>query len=169
MSDSMMKALAQAAREATQTATEIETLEEALSSKKMFLKNLISETIPSYMDALGCASFETADFEVSVKSDVKGTLPKGANHQRAIDWLNEHGGGEIIKTQIVIPFDKSQHNIACDLAGELEGKGYNATLGSTVHPQTLAAWGRERLKSGESFEPEIIGLFVERKAVVKIK
>lgn len=169
--DGLMRATATAAREAAKFAQQIEEMEDALSGMKSRLKNLLSETIPGFMDALGVGAFETNDLEITIKSGVKGTLPKNEDKRRAaIDWLAANGGSEIIQTEIVVPLGKKHHNIAEEIKNTITSNyEVEVELGSTVHPQTLCAWARERLASGESFEPEVLGVFVERKAVIRVK
>jgi hypothetical protein len=47
-------------------------------------------------------------------------------------------------------------------------EGYDPELGSTVHPQTLMSFVRDKLRAGDPVEPDKLGCFVGRKAKVKL-
>ena len=106
---------------------------------------------------------------IKVEDFVSGSLPKeSGKRDAAIKWLEANDGGDIIKNEISLSFEKSQHNEALALASDIRAQGYEVDVTSGVHPQTLMAWARERLKGGEALEPETLGLFVGRKASYKV-
>lgn len=91
---------------------------------------------------------------------VSGALPKDPEKLAvAIRWLEDNGGGPNIKSELSVPFSKSQHNEALSIRAELEEKGYAPTLTSSVHASTLQAFARERLNRGETVPFATLGLY----------
>ena len=77
------------------------------------------------------------------------------------------GGADLIKTKVTVSFGRSGHNEAIALQHDLRAKGHAAELASDVHAQTLMAFAREKLKSGEPVDADKLGLFVGRTTQLK--
>ncbi len=131
--------------------------------------HLKTTVIPEALAKAGVGGFTLTDgTEVSIGDFVSGSLPKDpARRDRAVQALVEMDGEALIKTKVVVEFPRSGHNEALSLRGELEAKGYTATATSDVHPQTLMAFAREKLKNGEPLDTEALGLFVGRTTKLK--
>lgn len=143
-------------------------LEEDLAAAKKQLNNLNTTVIPDMMAELGMEECTQRGWKVKVGEFVSGSLPKDeARLNQAIRWLEEHDAGELIKTSLSVIFTKSQHNEALSLAGQIEQQGFAPNVSSTVHPQTLMAFARERLKNGEDLDTEVLGLYTGRVAKFK--
>jgi hypothetical protein len=95
-------------------------------------------------------------------SDEEGKAKRAA----AIRWLEENGAVNLIKTDLVVSFDKSQHNVALDTQQMLIERGLPASITSGVHPMSLQAFVKEALKNGDEIPLELLGLDAGR--VVKI-
>lgn len=131
--------------------------------------HLKTVVIPEALAKAGVGGMTLTDgTQVEVADFVAGSLPKdAARRDRAIAELAETGGEALIKTRVVVEFPRSGHNEALSLRAELEAQGYLATAASDVHPQTLAAFAREKLKNGEPINAEALGLFVGRTTKIK--
>lgn len=156
----------------------IKGLEEMLSSLNARKTELKTKSIPDAMAMLGSGEWQGDEPDedgkvpkVVMDDFVSGSLPKDpAAREMAISWLEENGGGELLKTEISATFGKSEHNSALDVFGTLskmaEEMGFQLTMDSGCHPQTYLAFMREKLKGGESVPVEKLGLFVGRVAKV---
>jgi hypothetical protein len=146
----------------------VDQMEEDLGAAKKQLNTLNTQIIPDMMAELGMEEVTQRGWKIKVGEFVSGSLPKDEQaKQRAIDWLIEHDAGELIKTKLSVDFSRSQHNEALSLAHEIEQQGFAPNVDSTVHPQTLAAFARERLKNGEPLDTEVLGLYTGRVAKFK--
>jgi len=162
-----IKALAQRAVELEGS---IKNLEEALKVQKSDLHSLRTKALPDAFSEVGMNQFSLDD-GTSIKIDdfVAGSLPKDEERRaEAIEALEQIGGGDLMKDDLSVSFNKSQHNEALSLKAQLEKSGFPVKLGTNVHASTLQAFVREKLKSGEEVDYEKIGCYVGRIAKIKI-
>lgn len=150
---------------------EIAALDDLLSAKNKRAHAIKTALLPDAMAELGLTSFALeSGHEIKVEDFVSGSLPKDEEKRaKAIKHLTDIDGEPLISNVIEAEFEKNQHNEALSVAEELRQKGFDVTVKSTVHPQTLMAFVREKLHNGEPVEPETLGLFVGRKAKVAVK
>lgn len=140
-------------------------MEEDLKAAKQQLNLLNTQIIPDMMAELGMDEVTQRGWKIKVGEFVSGSLPKEEDRKAsAIRWLEANDGGELLKTSLSVTFSRSQHNEALNLAGQIEEAGFAPQVESTVHPQTLAAFARERLKNGEPIDTEVLGLYTGRVA-----
>lgn len=158
------------ARRAVDLEATVKDLEEALKHQKGALNDIKTKLLPDAMASVGQTKFTADDgSEISIEDFVAGSLPKDPlKRQAALLELETNGGDGIIKNEIVLEFEKKQHNEALALAEELHDRGYDAKVKSNVHPQTLMAFVREKLRNGEKVEAEKLGCFVGRVAKIKL-
>ena len=153
--------------------SEVSTLKRELESREKLLSDFKTRRVPDALDAVNQAGFTLASgvFEgvsVEVAPFVSGTLPKAPEARtEAMEWLTENDGADLIKSVLTIRFEKSQHSEALDLVGRLREEGYACEFASDVHPQSLLAYARERLKEGEDLATDVLGLFIGRVAKLK--
>lgn len=146
----------------------VDQMEADLGAAKQALNTLNTQVIPDMMAELGMEEVTQRGWKIKVGEFVSGSLPKDpAGRQKAIDWLTEHDAGELLKTSLSMDFSRNQHNEALALAADLERTGLAPKVDSTVHPQTLLAFARERLKNGEPLDTEALGLYTGRVAKFK--
>ena len=127
---------------------DITAAELALKETKERARVLREESIPSAMQELGMQSFRLSSGEqVTVKQDVYASIPV-ASRGEAFEWLEEHGFGGLIKTELALHFSKGEAEQAEALAAQLRVEGVQPELERAVHPQTLKAFLREQLESG---------------------
>ena len=88
--------------------------------------------------------------------------------QAAFNWLEEHGHGDLIKTDVTLSYAREDREEAKEMAEDLRIRGYTPQLKEGVHAQTLSAWLREQIEDRHHFPPlETIGGSVGR--VVRLK
>jgi len=146
----------------------VDQMEEDLKAAKQQLNLLNTSIIPDMMTEIGMEKVTQRGWEIKVTDFVSGSLPKDdVRKALAIRWLEENEAGELLKTALSVDFSRSQHNEALDLAGKIKDQGFAPKIDSTVHPQTLMAFARERIKSGEPIDTEVLGLYTGRVAKYK--
>jgi hypothetical protein len=151
--------------EAYQLEQAVEQLEGDLKATKAAAHNLKTKVIPDMMAEIGITELAGEGWRIKLGDVVSGSLPSDPERrEKAINWLEDHGGGDLIKTGVSLTFSKSQHNEALSVAEELREKGLEPKVDSTVHPQSLAAFARERMKNGEEIDTETLGLYTARVA-----
>lgn len=158
-------------------AEELVTLEKQITEVELLLKKLNGRAnelkisiIPDKMAEVGLNDFTMTDgTRLKVEDFVSGSLPKDpVRRAQAIAALEQVGGARIIRNEINLEFEKSQHNEAMALADELRGKGFAAEVKSGVHPQTYLAFIRECMRNGEAVDADKLGVFIGRKTKVEM-
>jgi hypothetical protein len=143
-------------------------MEEDLRMTKAALYKAANYTVPDLMGELQLEQLSFKGFNVKVSEFVTGSLPKDPEKRAAgIKWLEAHDGAGLIKTEISLAFAKSQHNEALSIVGKLQEEGYAPLVESGVHASTLKAYARQRIRDGDDIDPETLGLFVGKVAVLK--
>lgn len=159
--------LARAAVDLSRTIVELET---SLSEATKRYNSLRHVDIPDAMSEAGLESFKLpSGEEVTTDDFVSGSLPKDPEKRDvAIALLEQYGGAGLIKTEVSLKFSKAEHDRAVKLATQLQKRGLPAEVASSVHAQSLMAFGRERLRNGENTDWEKLGLFAGRIAKFKV-
>jgi hypothetical protein len=170
-SGDQLKSIEQLASHAYELVQLIDTHEAALKAAKAELAELTHKAIPDAMAAAGTSSFTTdKGVKVTIKDIVAGTLPKDETKRRqALDWIETHGGTSIIKGTIVAEFERGEGNLQKknETAEALANLHVPFIEQESIHPQTLAAFAREKIKNAEEVPLELLGLWAGRQAVIK--
>lgn len=148
-------------------------LERNLNEAKQHLRQMKTVELPDLMAECGLSEFKHAETgaKLKVESFVSGSLPKEPDkRQAAIEELNRIGGEAIalLKTTVVLTFDKKQHNQALALVADLTEAGYEPKIMSDIHPQTLMAFGRECLRKGVNAALDKLGLYSGKTTDIKL-
>lgn len=181
---------------------EISRLEAQLETKKARRKVLTDEELPAYMLKIGQDSVGLPEFGVDLVLENYTHANIAADweperRQAAFDWLEEHGHGDLVKTEFTILFPRFMLPAARWLAEHVRtlrpvigiteekvtGKGKSkvvskvivereveipeAVVGLGVPWNTLTAWAKGQLKAGEELPLEVLGVTVGQ--IVKIK
>ena len=146
-----------------------EDLEDNLADVKRRLNSLKTVELPDLMAECGMSEFKSeTGFKITIDDFVSGTLPKDdVRREAAINWLENNGAATLIKTELAMAFEKTQHNEALSIKAELEQKGYAVSAKMGVHPQTLIAHVKERLRQGDEIPLDVLGLYAGRVAKIK--
>jgi hypothetical protein len=151
--------------EALQLEGLINQMESDLKAAKGALNKLKAKVIPDMMVEVGVSELAGEGWRIKLADVVSGSIPSDPDKRaRAISWLEENGGGDLIKTGLSLTFGRSQHNEALSVAGGLTEQGFDPVVTSTVHPQSLQAFARERLRNGEEIDTEVLGLYTAQVA-----
>jgi hypothetical protein len=153
----------------------VDETETVLSQLKEKARHLSEEVIPQMFDTNNITYLQVHDdsgeFSVSIKEDVKASLPKEDPIKRlqALDWLSNHGGGEMIVDTVTM------ENPTIAVIDRLNEEGVDYSRKQDVNSTSLAAWFREKLgiKKGtipsldRSELPTCMNVYAYRKTVLK--
>lgn len=165
-----LKSIEELVNRASKLSKAIEELEASLVVHKKELHDLTHKKIPDLMSEAGTLSFETVSgVKVQVKDVVSGSIPKSEPERTiALKWIERNGGKDIIKSQLVCDFEKGDGNLrkknqAAELLADM---GVAFEDKESVHPKTLEAFAREKLRNGEELPADLLGLYLGRMAKI---
>jgi hypothetical protein len=135
----------------------VEEAESALKHAKELARILREETIPSAMQELGIEKLELSTGQkITISQEVYASIP-AAGKDEAHRWLENNGFGGLIKVGVTTQYGKGERAEALTLFNELHGRGLSAKLDESVHPQTLKAFLKEQISSGNNVPLELFG------------
>jgi hypothetical protein len=165
--DNGLKSIAQVARLVRDKEDQVRILEEQLKEVKRQLLKLSDEDLPALLQEVGVNSFTLDDgSKVEVKTTY-GAHIKAENKQAAFEWLRSEGYDDIIKNIVSCQFGRGEDNNASDFFDFALKSGFNPDQKTDVHPQTLKAFVRERVETGDEFPMELFGAYVGQRATIK--
>ena len=159
--------VAKKAKEIAELEAQIAQAEEFLKIAKKDLLKKTDEDLPALMQELGIQSFTLDD---GSKIDVKptyGAYIKLDDRRMAFDWLRDNGFDDIIKNTISCTFGRGEDDKANSFKAVAENEGLYPEQKEDIHAQTLKAWVRERVETGDSFPMELFGAYVGQRAFIK--
>ena len=148
--------------------TELDKLENQVKEKKKELRHIQEKLLPEALDQLNLTEMALPEGgKVSVKSDMSISVPKGRIGE-ITKWLREQGHGDIIKSEVSVPFAKGQGNMVGDLKSYLSDIGLSCEETQSVASGTLKALLKEQLEAGDlNKDLNFFGAFAWKKAIVK--
>lgn len=160
--------IAKLAEEQLAVEQEIDDLEDKVVDAKKRLKVISELKIPEKMDALGLSKYETTSgIHVSVKEDIRGTLPAEKRPQ-GFAWMEANGAGALIKSNVVVPYGRNEIDKAGQLVETLQAEGRLANLDRKVEAMTLTSFIKEQLTAGKDIPLDIFSVYRQRVAKVKV-
>lgn len=157
--ESDLQAIRRLAAELVAANRTAEEAEKAFDRAKDRVRQLAEKEIPELMSRAGQRSgLVTADgIRVDVKDVVRANIPV-SRRDEAYDWLDAHGEGGMIKRAIEVPFGQDSEKDVLVQLDVLRESYPDARVTKKIESSTLAAWVRERLRSGESVPDELISV-----------
>jgi hypothetical protein len=162
---------------ATQAKTQemaVTQLTNALAEAKRLLDKTLTRDLPELMDSAGIPSITVSHlgwtFTVSVKTFYSASIGAKWDEERrkaAFKWLEDHGHGSLIKTEVAVQFPRDDRDMVTPFIGQLDDMGYTYMLKEGVHSGTLTAWLKEMASSGQIPPLDVIGGYIERQATIK--
>jgi hypothetical protein len=141
-----------------------EELEQQLKQVNAALRELESKDIPELLLLAGVKKFTTTDgTEVSYGTAYYGR----ADTPEAIEWLNTHGHGGLVKHEFKVPIAASDAAAAKALNKYLAQAGYSFEEKEYVHSSTMKAWLKEQISAGAPLPTELFSVFTEYVTRVK--
>jgi hypothetical protein len=120
------------------------------------------------MEEMGVERVDVDGVTVSVKMKVHASIPVDRRGE-AFAWLRSEGLDDIIKNDVVLTFGKGEDNIAGDVVGMLQERGFDPETKTHIHSSTLRAFVKERVENGKPIDLDMFGAFVADTAEIKRK
>jgi len=137
----------------------IDELEQKLAEEKKALLKLTDEDLPAMFLELGLNSLTLDDgSQVEVKQTYGASI-RVDNRDAAYDWLRDNGYDDIIKNTVACSFGRGEDELAQQFSEFAVKQGFDA--------QTLRAFIKERVESGDAFPMELFGAWVGQRATIK--
>ena len=162
------KSMSQLVKQVTQLDKKIDDWEGQIKILKDQRKRITHDRIPGLMDEMGVEKIEVEGASVSCKPVVHASIPV-PRKEEAFAWLRENGLDGIIKNDVVVTFGKGEDNIAGNLVGQLQEKGFDPKTKTHIHASTLKAFVKERVTAGKHIDLDMFGAFVSSAAEIKRK
>lgn len=174
VNENAVRDLQSLAQHALDLQSEIESLQAQAADRQKELTQLLQHKMPERLLAAGVSRLDLRSGHViELKDIVTGSLPKDEERRRrALELLRKKGHGDLIKGEMSVTIEKGKDNVAHEAAAQLEQLGFHPEFSSTVHPQTLQAWARERYASDDERDwlvesAETLGLYIAKQATIK--
>ena len=138
-------------------------LEAELTVANEELNFLVEVTFPELFDEVGVSEFSVDGVRISVDQKLYGSLPKEEfEREEALDELLTHGGGDIIKPTVTVPFARSGREEALKLGEYLKASGLTYELKEDVNHMTYKSWAKEELENGTPLDLKRLGIWSRR-------
>jgi hypothetical protein len=147
---------------------QIEDAENHLKALKQEKHKLSVENIPALMDEMGVERLDVDGLTVERKMMVHASIPQDRKDE-AFAWLRENNLDDIIKNDVTCSFGKGQDNLAGDVVGILQDRGFDPKTKTHVHPSTLKAFVKERVTDGKPIDLDMFGAFIANAAQIRRK
>jgi hypothetical protein len=162
------RALSDLVRKLRSVEDQIADAEEHLKVLKQEKHKLSVENIPALMDEMGVDRLDVDGLTVSRKMMVHASIPVDRKDE-AFAWLRDHNLDDIIKNDVTVSFGKGEDNVAGDVVGLLQERGFDPSTKTYVHPSTLKAFVKERVTDGKPIDLDLFGAFIANAAEIKRK
>ncbi|TAK94338.1 hypothetical protein EPO05_06485 [Patescibacteria group bacterium] len=139
-------------------------LEKQLEDVNARLREVRETLLPDAMLEVGMSSFTLADgTKIQVDKFYQAKIPDD-KQSFAFAWLRQTGNDSLIKREVKCLFGKGEDAEAARAIQVLSTMGFNPADKSSVHPQTLKSFVRERIENGEELPTELFGVYVGNRA-----
>lgn len=146
-----------------------ESLEEEIDAIKKEIDQIAMQELPELFQSIGLSELKLENGRKLTLLPFYSAKIPDATKSEAFKWLEEHEHDGIIKSTVEMTFGKGDEEKKQEarVVKALEKLGVLFEHDRKIHPQTLKAFVREMVESGEEFPLETFGAFVGK--VVKIK
>ena len=120
------------------------------------------------MDEMGLERLDVDGMTVQRKLIVHASIPKDRTDE-AHAWLRENKYDDIIKNDVTCSFGKGEDNMAGDVVGMLEERGFYPKTKTHVHSSTLKAFVKGLVEGGKPVDLELFGAYVNNAAEIRRK
>ena len=139
----------------------VDDLEAKLKTAKDAVKKTTEDTLPELMKELGLKNFSLeSGWGMTLEEKVQCGITE-ARREAAHRWLIDNGYGGLIKTEVVVPFDRGDQEQATALVETLRNDQHLADVNvrEAVNAATLKSWVRERMEAGTALPLDLFGVF----------
>jgi len=146
---------------------EIKDAETRLKILKESARQIAEVQLPNAMAEVGVAKFTLTDgSEVTVKPFYSAKISDD-KREECFTWLQDHGHEALIKEEVVLTFNRGEHEQAEEFKAQLEQQGMEFSGKMGVHSQTLTAFVKEQVESGAEFPLELFNVYIGQIAKIK--
>jgi len=164
MSD--LKRVVELANQLTEATAKVTALTDELKEAEAVRLSLEREDLPMLMEEIGLTELKLGNGQkIKVISDCTASITID-NSMNAIKWLVENGFGGLVKTCVVIEFDRGEVDKAQTTAKGLTKKFPQTISKETVHHSTLKSFIKEQLADAQPIPMELFGVHTFSKAVI---
>ena len=152
-----LKKLTQLARDLVAADEAVDTLTEQLRVATERARVIREETIPNVFHEEGLQEITLDSGEtLSIKQEVYCQIPANGK-EKAYKWLESHGHGGLIKTEVTIEFGKGGLQKAAAFTAACLKKKMVAELSQGVHAATLKAFINEQIRTRKKVPLSLFG------------
>ena len=162
------KQLSSLVRDLRRIEQEIEDADNHLKALKQEKHKLSVENIPALMDEMGFERLDVDGVTVERKMIVSASIPAARNDE-SFSWLRDNGLDDSIKNDVTCSFGKGEDNVAGDVVGLLQERGFDPKTKTHVHPSTLKAFVKERITDGKPIDLDMFGAYINNAAEIRRK
>lgn len=126
------------------------------------INSLKTAKLPEAMAALGAQEWvTTSGLKLKIKDVVQSSLPKDDTRGLALEWLTEHGLGDVIKHGVKVDINKGDDDTKQKVLDAIMAvqAPIVVSVQDDVHPQTLTAVMRKLLKDGVSVPLDLFKVY----------
>lgn len=153
----------------SQADTRVTLLTDQLALAKAEKRRIEEEDLPDVMREIGMSEFKMEDGSAIKVTDEVDCAITEVMRPAAHAWLAANGFDGIIKSEVVITYDRDERSRAKEDAETIEKiTGRTALLGEKVHPQTLKAFVKEQMTAGHPVPTELFGVRPYSKAKITL-
>lgn len=164
---SALKGISELATKQVRLEAELAQLEAQLKAKKEEHRQVSQIDIPEAMAEIGLSEFKLdTGHKVTVNPFYNCSIPK-EQYDEAMDWLRDNGHGDLIKNTVAVDFGRGEDEAADNFKQSVENQGLSYSDKTGVHPQTLRAFVREQIESGQTLPLDLLGVFIGQKTTIK--
>lgn len=162
--------LNQLADELLEAEAEVTAAEIVLKEKKALVEDIATKRIPAVTDGLEGKFDLGNDRTLEVKEEIRASVA-GEKLAPAVEWLDNNDFGAIVKRTLVFEFGKDDDEkvkaFKEAVTPIIKAQKLVMKEKTAIHPQTLLAWVKERLKEGDNLPVDVFGIFRQKTAKVK--
>lgn len=165
--DKELQRVANLAQFQKQLEHEVATLEDKLDKVKKRLRTVRERDLPDLMAEIGLKQVVLHDgSKVDIDESMFASISR-KNKPAAIEWLIQNDHASLVKTNVVMTYDKGQHEAAEQFASFLESNGFNEyKLDENVNTSSVKAAIKEMLAQGIDVPLELFGVhFVKQSKI----
>ena len=137
----------------------IKKMEEYLVLKKAEEREVSEKLIPRLLESLGMSELKTVGGQKVTVKKVYHAKISNNNASEAFAWLKANGHSAIVRDKIGVDLGLGDESAAEQVMESLDAMGLPISRSCSVHPQTLKAFVKEQIESGNEFPKDLFGVY----------
>lgn len=161
--------VSQLCQEQIELEDKLEVAEARVEELKEKLREVSEKKLPDLLKERGLSEVRLAQGHKLVMKDQYFASIPVENRETSHKWFREKGFGDLIKNLLTLSFGRGEDNRAAQLLEELKSRGFEPQQNQSIHPQTLKAFVREQLTSGNHIPEEVVKVTIVPKVKIERK